>query len=184
MNAENFSNLLRRLEACHAARIWAEGKDFQTVYDNCYRGDWLLWLFSETNPDDLQLLTLVKGHCAATVKHLMKDERSIKAVEAAILYGGGNITWEELNDAASAAYIATDAAYIATDAAYIAAADAAYTAANTDYSYVPAEYSATAAFMAAQVFEQSTEARAKNQKETADIFRKFIPIEKINLEGK
>ena len=67
----------------------------------------LLWLFNKTNPNDLQRLTLVKGHCANTVRHLMKDKRSIKAVDDAIAFGNGEIDVEKLNtayaDAADAA---------------------------------------------------------------------------------
>lgn len=87
--------LLISLQACGDAREWAEGKTWQEIYDTCYRGDWLLWLFYHTN-GDRKLLTLAKGHCANTVRHLMKDERSKKAVDAAIAYGNGEITKEEL----------------------------------------------------------------------------------------
>ena len=132
--------LLIKLNACADAREWAEGKSWQEVYDTCHRGDWLLWLFAKTNPNDLQLLTLAKGHCANTVRHLMRDGRSIKAVDAAIAFGEGMITKEELAAARAAAHAADAAAYTA---------DVAQT---------------------------------KNQKETADIVRKYIPIEKWNID--
>ena len=47
-------------------------------------------------PKNLRELTLAKGHCANTVRHLMKDQRSIDAVDAAIAFGEGKITKEEL----------------------------------------------------------------------------------------
>ena len=96
--------LLIKLYACQEARIWAGEKSWKEIYDTCHRGDWLLWLFRRTNPKDLQLLTLAKGHCANTVRHLMKDERSIKAVDTAILFGEGKISREDLNAAHAAAY--------------------------------------------------------------------------------
>jgi hypothetical protein len=104
-------NLLRELNACENAREWAADKTWQEVYETCHRGDWLLWLFKKTNPDDLQLLTLAKGHCANTVRHLIKDERSIKAIDAAIAFGLGEITKDELDsaDAAAPADAAADA---------------------------------------------------------------------------
>ena len=151
-----FNELLENLNACEQAREWANGKTWQEVFDTCHRGDWLLWLFARTNPNDLQLLTLAKGHCTNTVRHLMKDKRSIKAVDTAIAYGEGNATIKELNAAAAAAYAAAAAA----------AADA------------DADANAYAAAAAAASGE-----RIKNQKLTADICRKFLPIEVWNIKN-
>ena len=128
--------LLMKLNACKDAREWAGDKSWEEIYNTCHRGDWLLWLFKRTNPDDLQLLTLAKGHCANTVRHLMKDERSIKAVDAAIAFGEGKISRDELDAAAA-------------DAAAFAAAVAA--------------------------------AKKENQQLTADICRKYLPIEVWNI---
>lgn len=95
--------LLKELESCDAAQEWASDKTWEQIYNDCHRGDWLCWLFVRTNPEDLQLLTLVKGHQANTVRHLMKDKRSLDAVDAAIAYGEGRISLKELNAAADAA---------------------------------------------------------------------------------
>jgi hypothetical protein len=140
-------NLLIKHNACPPAREWAKGKTFAEAFTECHRGDWMLWLFARTNPDDLQRLTLAKGHCANTVRHLMTDPRSLAAVDAAIAFGEGRISRDELNAAASAA----SAAYAAASAAY-AAASAAYAA-----------------------------ARKENQRLTADICRKYLPIEIWNI---
>ena len=152
---KTFKELLIELNACKDAREWAGDKSWQEIYNTCHRGDWLLWLFKRTNPDDLQLLILAKGHCANTVRHLMKDKKSIKAVDAAIAYGEGKISREEL-DAAAAAYAAYTyaAAYAAYAAAYAAYADAAYADA----------------------------AKKENQQLTADICRKYLPIEVWNIK--
>jgi len=89
-----------------------------------------------------------------TVRHLMKDERSVEAAYAAIAYGNGEISKEELNVAAYASY---DAYYSAASAAYSAAdAAAAYSAADAAY------YAAAAADS------------KSNQIETADICRKYL----------
>ena len=150
-------NLLKELNACEDAREWAADKTWKEVYETCHRGDWLLWLFKKTNPDDLQLLTLAKGHCANTVRHLMKDERIINAVDSAIAFGLGEITKDELATAAADATAAwSDAAAYAATAAWSAAWSAA-----------------TAATAAA--------AKKENQQQTADIDRKYISIEKFNI---
>ena len=44
MNAPEFMKLLQELRACADAREWAEGKDLAQVWQECQRGDWLLWL--------------------------------------------------------------------------------------------------------------------------------------------
>jgi len=159
----NMNNLLKELNACDDAIQWAKDKTWNEIFETCHRGDWLLWLFKKTNPDNFKELTLAKGHCANTVRHLMKDERSIKAVDAAIAFGEGKITKDELSAAAAAAYAAADVADVA-DAAADAAADVA-----------AAAYAAAAAAAAY--------AKKENQKLTANICRKYLPLEIWNVNN-
>ena len=170
---KTIDQLLIELEACKKAKKWALGKTFIEVYTTCHRGDWLNWLFSKTNPEDIQLLMLVKGHQANTVRHLMKDDRSLKAVDTAIAFGEGRATKEELINAADAA---GHAARAAADAAW--AARAAATAAWAARAAATASYAATA-YNAAEA--SYAEAEQANQKLTADIFRKYISIEKFKI---
>jgi len=165
-------DLLIKLKACNEAIEWAETQNYnwENIYKNCERGDWLLWLFKKTNPDDLRLITLAKGRCVEGVVHLMKDERSKKAVQAAIDFGEGSITREELNAAADAAYAAAYADAYAAAAAYATYA-AAYAAADAAYADAAAAYAAYAA----------ADARMNYLHKTADIVRKIIPIEKWNI---
>ena len=76
----------------------------------------MLWFYRKQYPENIKELTLAKGHCANTVRHLMKDPRSLAAVDAAIAFGEGRITEEELTAAASAAADAYAAAASAADA--------------------------------------------------------------------
>ena len=140
--------LLIKLNACNEARKWASNKSIDEIWATCHRGDWMLWLARKLDIDK-RVLTLAKGHCANTVRHLMKDERSIAAVDMAIKYGEGNATDSELAAAADAAYDAT--------AAYAAAA-----------------YAADAAAYAA-----AADARKKSQQATFEICRKYIPLDLI-----
>ena len=158
--------LLNKLDACEEARNWAQGKTFEEVYTTCHRGDWLNWLFARTNPEDVQLLTLVKGHQANTVRHFMKDERSREAVDTALAFGEGRATLGDLRKAARAAWAATIAEANAASFAASAAARAA------DYA---AAFAASRAALAAEAAEQA------NQQLTADIFRKYISIEKFKI---
>jgi hypothetical protein len=156
--------LLIKLKACSEAREWAENKSWEEVYNTCHRGDWLLWLFKKTNPDDLQLLTLAKGHCANTVRHLMKDERSIKAVDVAITFGEGKATREDADATYAAAYAAFAAASADADAAAYAAAAATYAvtaAADVAYdAYAAADAAYAAAYAAADAADAADAAAA------------------------
>jgi hypothetical protein len=76
----------------------------EEVVAKCHRGDWLLWLAKKVDID-LRPLTLAKARCAKTVIHLMKDERSINAVNIAERFGLGECSREEL---AAAAYADAD----------------------------------------------------------------------------
>ncbi len=177
--------LLLDLGACENARVWATDKTWKEVFETCHRGDWLLWLFQKTNPEQLQELTRAKAYCALTVRHLMKDPRPINACEVALKFADGLATRSELNDAASAAYAATSAAYayVATSAAYAAAyaADAAE-AADAAYAAYAATYAAADAAEAA-TYAATYAARTKNRLETADICRKYLPIEIWNIKS-
>jgi hypothetical protein len=106
--------------ACEEAQEWYKLQEsFENAWNNCHRGDWMLWMASKLKVD-IRAIALAKGKCAETVIHLMKDERSKKAVQAAIDFGMMKIDIEELNTAAAAA-AAADAASAATYA-YAAAA--------------------------------------------------------------
>ena len=183
--------LLIKLNACKEAIEWAGDRTIEEIVKDCDRGDWLLWL-AEKIDIELQPLTLAKGHCANTVRHLMKNEKSIEAVDMAIAFGEGKATMEELNNAATyaaafeAAEAAADAAarayataafyatYAAADAASYAAivGDAAADAATATFA---AAYAAgDAAFYPAYAADAAEAAKKQNQKETAEICRKYI----------
>ena len=164
---KSFKDLLIELDACEAAIQWSGDKKIEQVVAECHRGDWLLWLAKKIDID-FKLLTLSKGHCAATVIHLMKDERSKKAVQAAIDFGRGLITDNDLKNAANAA----NAAYADANAAHAAAyadANAAYAAAYAD---------ANAAYAAAYA------AKKENEMTTANICREIIGNQIIELVNK
>jgi hypothetical protein len=100
---------LKELNACDEAMEWVGDRTIEQAVKDCHRGDWLLWLGQRIEIDHRKL-TLAKGHCANTVRHLMKDQRSVDTVDVAIAYGEGKIGKEELA-AAAAAYAAYAASH-------------------------------------------------------------------------
>ena len=185
--------LLKKLNACQLAREWADDKTIEEIWATCHRGDWMLWLARKLDIDK-RVVTLAKGHCANTARHLMKDKRSIAAVDMAIKYGEGNATDSELAAAADAAYDAADAAY-AYDAAFAADAFAAYAAADAADAYADAYVAADAAAYAdayaaaayaayatdADAYAAAAAAKKNNQQQTADICRQYLPIKIWNI---
>jgi len=150
-------HLLEIIGACSQAIEWAGEMTIEEAWNTCERGDWMLWFYSKQYPENIRELTLAKGHCANTVRHLMKDERSINAVDAAISFGEGKISEDKLKCAAYAAYAVAYCSYAAAAAADVDA-----------YASYAASYAAYAAAAADAIKE--------NRKQTSDICRKYLKL--------
>ena len=162
---KNHITYLKRLNACREAVEWA--KDYPTLqqaWNNCERGDWMLWLAGKQSgtPETKSRKKLVLAACKCarlSLKHVPKGERRpIKAIQTAEKWANGDssITLQDVRNAADAADAADAAAY----AAY-AAADAADAAAD--------------AAAAAAAASAAADARSKVLKKCADIVRKDYP---------
>lgn len=174
-------DLLLKLKACKEALEWAGDKTWEEVYSTCERGDWLLWLFEKTNPDDLQLLTLAKAHCANTVRHLIRDKRLLNALDTAIAFGEGKATREELDYNASLFFnikceISASAAIYATTATSCAATVAVYSAEAFAYNFYNNVIDGSFTPL-----DDVNSSKEKNRKQTADICRKYLAIEVWNI---
>ena len=171
MNALQFAEYLKSINACDPACKWQEGKDLETVWNTCERGDWMIWLLvnSENEVTDREL-RLIAVKCARQVQHLMKDERSINALDVAERFANGEATQQELNAAWDAARAAGDAAWAAAWAAAWEAAGAAAWAAAREAARAARDAARAAAWDAAMAA-----ARAKQ----AEIVREFVPMIKI-----
>src|SRR3990167_1837894 len=185
-----------------AAKYYDACKSSEEAWNNCSRGDWMLWIALKLGVD-IKILTLAKVHCALTIKHLIKDKRSINALEVALKFTNNKATLKELKISADDAHIAAvyagddvvtnTAAVYAADAvsvdyiianathatnAIYAAANAAYIAANTA-AYAAADVAAYAAAYAnytihGAVYNSANDAKIRNQLETANVCRKYL----------
>jgi len=189
---KTLKEFLEKNNACKGGYLFAKDLTLEEFLATCPRGDWILWLFVKSNPDSLKELTLAKGHCANTVRHLMEDERSLRAVDVAIAFGEGKATKKELDSASAASAAASDAAFAASDTADAAAyaASAAYTADAAAYA-ADAANAASAASAAASDAASAADAASgdstsptyeQNQMETADICRKYLPLQIWNIK--
>ena len=194
---KTLKEFLKKKRACEDGYLFAKDLTLEEFLATCHRGDWILWLFAKSNPKSIRELTLAKGHCVNTVRHLMEDERSLRAVDVAIEFGEGRATKKELDSAYAASYAAADAAadsayaaaYTAAAPAYVAAytaADSAYVAASAaDAAAAPAYAAANVAANAAAAADAAADYASnykKNLMETADICRKYLPINIWNIK--
>ena len=170
----NAGTLLKKLGACNSAVNYAHGITIQEAWENCHRGDWMLWFYRRQFPTEIRKFTLAKAYCANTVRHLMNDERSIKAVDVAIKFGYGFATQDDLKSAAADADAASVAAYAAA-----AAAAAAYAAADADAAAYAAAADADAAAAYAAAAYAAAAAQKQNQLLTANICREYLDISSL-----
>lgn len=106
-------------------RYYESHDTFEDFWSACHRGDWMLWLAAHLCVDD-RLLTKAKALCANTVRHLMRDERSAAAVNAALWYADGKISRAQLMEHAAMARLAECLAYADRTVKATAALAAAY----------------------------------------------------------
>lgn len=176
---------IKQFGPCDDAVEWYDTMpSFEEAWQKCHRGDWMLWIAARLKVDNRKLI-LAKAYCAKTVYHLLESNSSREAIVAAINYGRGLITDNELRIAADAAYAAALPG-IAAHAIVHAAANAAYAAVNADYATVNADHVAYAAHAAAYaahaaaIADDVTDADAAeraNQLKTANICRKYLTKE-------
>lgn len=157
------------LRPCEDAVQWLHARwfrDLQEAWDQCSRGDWMLWLADETcgdvNSESHRRLAAAKAACARLVLPFFEqryphDLRPRVAIEAAERYASGK-DCDAAGAAAAAAYALT-AADAAPSSDARAAAYAAAAAAATD---VPARVAAPAL-------------RGDMLKRCADEIRKVMP---------
>jgi len=103
---------LKKLNACYDAVEWADGfKTMQEVWDNCERGDWMLWLLGRQSgkpgTKSRKKLVLAACKCARlSLKYIPKNEkRPLKAIQTAEKWAKNDpsISLQDIRDAAYAA---------------------------------------------------------------------------------
>ena len=192
---EKFINFLKDNNVCVEASDWVVSQSCPlSAWENCSRSDWLIWLAGRLDTD-ARLLVLAAVHCAGAVRHLMRDERSLRALDVVIAYCNGTATAEDLTivvaeaeEAAgygAAMYYVAKASDIAASAAaksaHYAAKSAHYAAKASDIAVV-ADHAAAVAdhAAAAEDYAAAAEARVANLMEMADICREYLTAEVIN----
>ena len=188
---------LNKLGACNEAVEWAkEMKNGQAAWDNCERGDWMLWLAGKTagKPKSVKRKKLVLCACECArlaLKYVPKGEdRPLKCIETAEAWARGEASYDDLVEArrATATATASASASFASFASFASSASfaASYAASYAAYAYASASAASASAYAsasdaaayAASAYAASAYAAAyvtKTLKECADIVRKHYP---------
>ena len=161
---KSYIDKIEALDACPPAIEWLREKNYATLqeaWDNCERGDWMLWLYGRLNKsapwsDERKPLVLAACACArlslpSFEARFPADSRPRRCIEVTEAWCRGEASREQVVSARNAAYAAT---------AYAADAAATYAAA----AYAAAAYAAAAAA-----------AYAADREECALIVRSMLP---------
>jgi hypothetical protein len=163
-----FKDKLKELGACQKAVEWVGDRTMKEAFRDCPRGDWILWAHEKFFPERKRERVLAAAHCANTVRHLMKNDRSKKAVDTAIAYGEGKVTEKELRTAAYGSYAVVE--------------NADYAVAAAAFSFSTAAYGEDAYDVAYAVAHAAADDKEENQKKTADICRKYLTTKEEKYE--
>ncbi len=152
---KHWTQKLKKLGACEDMVIWAsEQQNLEKAWQNCERGDWMLWLAGKTagpsGDTRRKKLVLAAVECAElSISYVRaRENRPAKALRIARDWAiGGKSTLEDVKSAAyvvSAAASAADASASAAPAAYASAAAADANASASAAAYVAYVASAAA----------------------------------------
>lgn len=135
---ESTRDFCLRFNACEDGTVWALNySDMRSCYDALLRGEageysasWAIWVVTREGVMSDRDLRLFAVRCARRVQHLMRDHRSVDALDVAERYALGEATDKELSAswAAAANVSAYSSEVSATSAARAAAWDVAKTA--------------------------------------------------------
>lgn len=171
MDHQSLVEFLKRNQAC--ALQWLGDRDLAKAWEQCHRGDWMLWL-AATAGIDRRRLVMAACACArlALVHVSRKENRSRLAIETTEAWCRGEATIEQVKEVRGKACV------VAAAAAAAAAVDSGIDAVRA------AGVAAAAAVAAAEDAESHSEvavaaARQEMQRKTASIVRSMITVEEV-----
>ncbi len=180
---KNKQDLLRKLDAygaCNEAVAWVVASKKRTaraVWEDCPRGDWLLWLAHKSGVETKQLVRAACASARTVLKNVPRGEmRPLQAIEAAEGWCDDRVPIDEVRAAAYSAASAARSAAASAYSAYSAAWSAAASADSAAYSAAASAYSAAASADSAA----ASAAGKRNQQKTAHLVRAVISWEEVN----
>ena len=170
--------IAKKHKACREGLAWLSSyATAAEAWENCDRGDWMIWALHKTKKADKKMLVTLAIKCAERVLPIYEEKYKSKAPRNAIKAAKKWVRYptEENKKAAAAADAAADAAAAdaaAADAAADAAYAAAYAAAAAAAAAAYAAYAAAAAAYAA--YAAAASSRKKEREYQAQMIRKVV----------
>ena len=124
-----------KFDPCEDAVLWLkEQSNFTQAWNDCQRGDWMLWLLSKLirkqgSPNHRKLVLASCACARLSLKYVKKGEkRPLKAIQVAESWANGKVgvTLDDLKDIYYGASCYADEAYYAGNYAAAFAADSSY----------------------------------------------------------
>jgi hypothetical protein len=81
---KTLKEFLKKNATCKKSFDFAKDLTLEEFLNTCQRGDWIVSLFQKTNPRLYRVHASVAGHCANIVRDKMKHKASLDAVDVAI----------------------------------------------------------------------------------------------------
>ena len=115
MDNQQLVTFLKKNHACAPSLEWLQSRTLAEVWEQCERGDWLLWLAAKAGVDRKRLVMAACACARLALVHVPPgEERPRVAIETAEAWCRGEATIEQVKEArrnaAAAAYAAADAA--------------------------------------------------------------------------
>ena len=166
---------LKALRACKEAVAWAEGREWPAAWQECERGDWMLWLCSTKSWPERKAIVRVACDCAELVLPIYEnnhpnDSRVRDCIETTRKWTCGEATLEDVRNARNTVYTIYGEGDAAASFASLAAAYAAAVAADAATSYTDASEAASLAA------DADVATRFSTLKQCADICRKHLAV--------
>ena len=183
MNREHWSDKFKRLASCPKALVWARTQEsYDTAWQSCERGDWMLRLLSRLSNSEDSRKKLVMAACECARSALVYipelETRPRRCIETTESWTRGEATLEQVEVAAEAARAArpteTDDPTSA-DWAAEAARTAGGAAFATAWAAEASAWAAAEAVRASEALPPTDAARAATLKKCADIVRRHYP---------
>jgi len=179
---------LERLKACPEAVGWVGDRSPEAAWQECERGDWLLWVSTKIDVPRPLVVLAACGCARLALRYVSEGEdRPRVAIEMAEAWARGGPdapSLDAVRDGASAAanaaaYAAASSSASASASAYAASASASASADDAADADAYASYASYAAAAAAAYARPRGAAQRETLKTCADIVRRNIPFAAI-----
>ena len=98
MTNQELVTYLQNKNACYPAKEWLKDRDLERAWEECKRGDWLLWFAAKVGIDR-KVIVRTACACAREALRFVPDGGPKTAIETAERWCNGEATIEQVRNA-------------------------------------------------------------------------------------